>query len=115
MNTKTKTVESWERSTGMGRESFTAVLVGDRFVRVSEMEGRESLGRQSGEYGYRIVVPETAIVASFYRSNSGKETVTLADGKTFNTFDLAQKWARERAGKAQERHVCPCCLRPLED
>lgn len=104
-----KEVTSNERSTGMGATRFTAILTPDGFTPVSEILGARYLGRSSGVHSYIAEVPDDAIVARFYRSNSSKESVSIEGGPTFASFSEADRWADEQLGKAKNDNICPFC------
>ncbi len=73
-------VESRERSTGMGATRYAAVAVDGKWLRVSRLEGARYHGRVTGEEVYSIHVPDATARASFYRSNSGRQEVTIWEG-----------------------------------
>lgn len=102
-----KTATSEERSTGMGATRFTAILLNGKFVRVSDMPEMRYEGRQAGVENYEVDVADDAIVAEFYRSNKGNETVDIIDGESFRSFDAARRWAISDATPA----TCECCGR----
>ena len=88
-------VESRERSTGMGATRYAAVAVDGKWVRLSNVEGARYHGRINGEHVYSLDVPDDAVSASFYRSNSGREEVTIFDGKSSHSvysFEDANWW-----------------------
>ena len=84
----------------MGATRFAALLVDGKFIKVSRLDTVRYLGRQSGEEIYEIEAPENATWARFYRSNSGRETVTIYAGKNqieeFGSFEMADAWTIER-------------------
>ena len=104
-----KTIESNERSTGMGATHYTAVLLDGKWVRISDHPTTRYLGRSAGEERYAIDVADDAITATFYRSNSGRETVNASNGLYWESFDEAQYWASGAAKPV----TCPHCGRAL--
>ena len=112
-NNKTKTVWSAERSTGRGATTYEAILVDGEWVRVSDYPGRTYLGRDHGWEDYEAIVPASAHTAHFYRSNSGKEQVTIEEGPSFRSFEAARKWGHQIAGRARRQHKCPTCGREM--
>lgn len=104
-----KTVTSKERSTGMGATRFTAILIDGKFVRVSDMPDSRYNGRQAGVENFEVNVADDAIVAEFYRSNRGNETVDIVDGESFRSFDAATRWAAAESTPV----TCESCGRAL--
>ncbi len=92
-----KKIVSEERYTGMGAARFTAILQDGEWVRVSDCPGAIWLGRRAGVNRYEIDVSDTTRTADFYRSNSGRELVTLDDGTEYESFDVAKRWAKYQA------------------
>lgn len=82
--------ESLERTTGMGATRYTAVAQCGEWVRVSDMPDARNHGRSHGVQHYSVEVSDGQLIADFYRSNSGKESVTLSDGRTFQSFEDAE-------------------------
>lgn len=85
----------------MGAVSYTAVLEGDRWVRIGAHPQGVSLGQNYGYDEYELDVPKSAVIAEFYCSNIGHQSVVV---RAFNTqavelgsFQLADAWAVEHA------------------
>jgi hypothetical protein len=93
-------ITSDERSTGMGATMYTAVADQGRWCRVSDYAGAHYLGRSAGIEQYEVKVPKSTIWANFYRSNSGREVVTLYQGDeeqgTVFSFAEADRWLSEQ-------------------
>ena len=106
-----KTVESSERSTGMGATRFTAVAIDGAWTPVSRAPSVRSHGRSNGVEMFSVEVPDTTRVAPFYRSKSGREEVTILDGPAFGSFEDADVWLAQQAGHAKAAGVCPTCGR----
>lgn len=53
-------------------------------------------GRESGIERYSLEAPEGTLHAKFYRSNSGKESVTTSTGQEFASFEDARHWLAEQ-------------------
>ena len=110
---------SYERSTEMGATKYTAVLVDSAFIPVSAYAGAVYLNRHSGVKTYEAGIPDNAVTADFYRSNSGREEVTiysndsLGEKKTFESFQEADKWAKEYSSAQREKNFCPTCGKEL--
>ena len=102
-------IRSEERTTGMGADHSTRVLIGGEFVKVSAIPGARYSGREAGYTIYEVEMADDAISAEFHRSNSGKEEVAASNGMRWTSFSEAQVWA---TGKSTPS-VCPCCGRLL--
>lgn len=86
-----KEVYSDERSTGMGATRYTGIWNGEKFVRVSDMPGAEYVGRTRGVETYRCYVNDFDIVAHFYRSNRGNESVEVEGFGEYSSFSEANR------------------------
>lgn len=106
-----RTIESSERSTGMGATRYTAVALDGKWTRVSRAPGVRAHGRRDGEERFSVEVPDATRVASFYRSNSGREDVAVLDGPRFESFEDADAWLAQQAGHAKAAGACPTCGR----
>lgn len=89
----------------MGATRFAAVLLNGKFVRVSDMPKSRYEGREAGAENYKVEVADDAIIAEFYRSNKGNETVEITGGESFCSFDAARRWGASDAMPA----TCECC------
>jgi len=99
-----------ERSTGMGATRFTAVLRNGKWVSVSGHPDACYHGRENGVHKYSVDVPECP-VAKFYRSNSGKESVSISDPEAgnldFASFEDAHRWGASKREELGEDDVMP--------
>lgn len=90
-------IKSSERTTGRGAATYAAIFIEGTFFKVSDFENAHYMGRQDGWENYEVDVPGNPIWAKFYRSNSGKETVTVFAGseqiEEFYSFAAAIDWA----------------------
>jgi len=84
-------VQSRQRSTSRGAVTYTAVLEGDNWVKVSELPNTKYFGRKAGWHYFEAEVPEGTVSAEFYRSNSGKETVVSSNGQEWRSFIAAHR------------------------
>ena len=94
-------ITSQERSTGMGAETFSAILEDGKWLRVSRHPRAKYLVRETGYQNYEVEMPEQCISARFYCSNSGRETVEVKKGEThiiqFRSWEAADEWAAAQA------------------
>ena len=108
-------IEGGFRSTGMGAYHGTKLLVGKEWMPIYEVSSVRYLGRHNGVNEYSLDVDDDAIWARFYRSNSGKEDVTIHKGqkqiKEFHSFSEADRWAANE----KEPEYCPLCGRRIND
>lgn len=90
-----KEIVGGERSTGRGAVQYTAVLLAGEWVSLSAHPAARFHGHQQGEDVYGVELPDDAVTAEFYRSNSGNEQVTTSQGQHFGSFAEAWRWAAE--------------------